>query len=501
MKTLLKLVITALLAINYFSLSAKTIKVQGVISNDTVWDTDTVKVVGDVRVSTSSCLTIMPGTYIELQGFYEILIDHGIIKANGTINNPITFTVADTTGYYRDEHIGWKGLNLKCYPFYYNCCTSIIKYCNIHYSKDYGLRVSPAKNQEISDCNISHNSGNGIKIYYPGSVVLKNCVIYNNKGYGLYLKGYNKFSSINNTIYNNGGGIYIDADASSSEIDIINNTIYGNRSYMYGGGIFHDHDTKLSVKNTIIWGNSAKLGGNQYFRTHPNNEPEFFHCNIEGGKEYFGFYYDHSKEPYKYKYYDYNNINREPYFISEKDFNFHLADSSSCINTGDPSTDISGFPEDLGGNPRIYDSEVDIIDIGAYEYQGEPVNRSPIIVHSEDQQEFTNNKIHMSVEFFDPDSDDSHNITVTTDNPAISVINLKGDTTGSTYELVSDSNWLGKAQILVNVEDTGGRCDIDTFNYEVSNNFYYIINEDTIWSADTVKINNNIIISSNATLT
>ncbi|MBL0339864.1 MAG: T9SS type A sorting domain-containing protein [Bacteroidetes bacterium] len=49
-------------------------------------------------------------------------------------------------------------------------------------------------------------------------------------------------------------------------------------------------------------------------------------------------------------------------------YDWSLTESSHCINSGD-STDTSFlFPFDFAGNPRIYNSRVDI---GAYEFQGD----------------------------------------------------------------------------------------------------------------------------------
>jgi len=58
MKTLIKLLLAALLATNYHNLLATSIEVGGSISIHTTWDVDTVKVVSDIIVERDATLTI-----------------------------------------------------------------------------------------------------------------------------------------------------------------------------------------------------------------------------------------------------------------------------------------------------------------------------------------------------------------------------------------------------------------------------------------------------------
>lgn len=50
---------------------SQTIYVGGVISTNTTWAADTVKVIADVSVAQGVSLTVGPGTYVEVQGFLQ----------------------------------------------------------------------------------------------------------------------------------------------------------------------------------------------------------------------------------------------------------------------------------------------------------------------------------------------------------------------------------------------------------------------------------------------
>ncbi|RKY13364.1 MAG: hypothetical protein DRP82_05480, partial [Planctomycetota bacterium] len=61
-----------------------------------------------------------------------------------------------------------------------------------------------------------------------------------------------------------------------------------------------------------------------------------------------------------------NCIHSDPQFVDAANGDYHLKDTSPCIDAGDNSLVPSGVDKDLDGNPRIVNGTVDI---GAYEYQ------------------------------------------------------------------------------------------------------------------------------------
>jgi len=87
--------VTALFIFHPIS-NAQTIEVSGDITENITWPGDTVKVTGDINIPDSVTLTIEPGTKVLFNGHFTIYCQ-GIIKASGTENDTIIFSVPDTT--------------------------------------------------------------------------------------------------------------------------------------------------------------------------------------------------------------------------------------------------------------------------------------------------------------------------------------------------------------------------------------------------------------------
>jgi hypothetical protein len=86
--------VTALLIIA--NANASSITVTGKVSG--TWNVDTVFVAGDLKISADTSLVIMPATRVIFQGHFEVWVQ-GFIRAIGSAENPIVFTVSDTTGF------------------------------------------------------------------------------------------------------------------------------------------------------------------------------------------------------------------------------------------------------------------------------------------------------------------------------------------------------------------------------------------------------------------
>ncbi len=506
MKTLIKLAILTILILNRINLSALTIEVQGIISHNTILIADTIKVFGDITIEEGATLTIAPGAYVEFQGEYGI-IAHGILSAVGTKNDTITFTVRDTTGFSQNNHTGWKGIDFLTLN---SNDTSKLVYCKLMYGKCvgypsyYGGAIKVASETEVivSNCLLMNNyasCGGAIYIYMPDYVLLKNNKIIFNKalqGGGIYITGRSSLI-LNNLICNNnaeqaGGGIYFGYVSSSDSILFVNNTVSTNNASS-GGGFYFDGSGRTVFVNNIIWNNNSETNKEQLYLRQYIIKPAFYNNNIEGGKNRF------AGEVYPFLIYE-DNINADPRFTNTSDY--RLSDSSFCINTGKSNfSALELVNSDLSDNPRIYDGIVDEIDMGAYEYQGDPVNRRPLLVKSGNQNTLISTAKHMTVDYFDADIGDTHTITVSSDNINITVNNLSGDTAGSTYDLIPADEWSGNALITVKVADNQGYYDSETYELMVSDSVRGFIKENTCWSQDTIIVKGDIYVDNGVTLT
>jgi len=208
--------------------------------------------------------------------------------------------------------------------------------------------------------NLATNYGGGILVVANGSngYLMKNVISGNSTtshGGGLYAQTFtttNKLYLVNNVISNNtsttnGGGIYVN---SKFDVYLINNTISYNTAATCGGIYGYTPATtgNIQIINDIVWGNvPAVISG------HSSNTGITTVSNTiaEGG-------YAAGT----------NIINSDPLFVSISEKNFRLQTGSPAINAGKNSSYISTIfgDKDLDGYNRISQST---IDIGAFEKQ------------------------------------------------------------------------------------------------------------------------------------
>jgi predicted outer membrane repeat protein len=282
---------------------------------------------------------------------------------------------------------------------------------------NFGGGISCRGNGYISSNTISNNHDGGLGgggiFYWPNAtdVTITNNIIFNNStsgiGGGIYCAPPGSGSNIisnnficNNVANKNGGGIYCDYSTSPSISDNLianNNATNGGGIYIYlnspiltnntitnnnatnGGALYLYDSANPSLYNTILWGNTGEISGKQVYLDDQASNPNFYYCDVQGGSAAFGLNGNFYTGTYQ------NNIDSIPMFVSPSGgsgtgfngdtANWSLQAGSPCINTGDPT---GTYPAtDIVGNPRIVDN---IIDIGAYEYQGPDGLVSPSIV-------------------------------------------------------------------------------------------------------------------------
>ncbi len=240
------------------------------------------------------------------------------------------------------------------------------------------------------DCNLTiknnlftnNEANSGAAIYYNfNGIGLK---LINN----LFANNYGSDASA--TLYGNGGGA-VSITNTVSPIEIINNTFVNNR-HNYMGGALHLASKNAKIINNIFHNNSAPNAPQIALNTKGANNDSLMYPNlkyncIQDGPDSIGVYRDYSVVEYDSLYrgiYE-NNISDNPLFVQPSlgigldfdglDADWSLTENSWCINMGNPSfsADSIGVELDLAGNPRVYlDSGSQIVDIGAYEFQGIP---------------------------------------------------------------------------------------------------------------------------------
>lgn len=191
-------------------LFSQTIYVSGNISTNTTWSADSVMILDDVIIDSNVVLTIIPGTYIEAQGFFKIDVK-GRLIATGTPSDSIYFTIDDTTGFYDEFSVagGWDGIHFDFTPSVND--TSIFEYCSIKFGK-------------------SLDAGGGMHINGFSKIIIRNCYIADNYAIG------------------DGGGIW----CNNASPVITDNHFYYNNGMSHGGGICFNSGPVTISGNTFI---------------------------------------------------------------------------------------------------------------------------------------------------------------------------------------------------------------------------------------------------------
>lgn len=199
----------------------------------------------------------------------------------------------------------------------------LVKDSTIKNNKSMALHLSNLGDTRIVRNKIFGNNlgsyGNGIITEDVGNLEIYNNVIYDNLEVGLFFGGSGDIEIINNTIVNNSGGtgpggINID---DAANVDIRNNIVSSNN----GVGVFvgNNHTGNLTIDYNNVWNNSVD--------------------------DYVGLVVGS------------NDISLDPKFVGEDDF--HLQDSSPCIDAGDPDdsyNDPDGSRNDMGAYGGQYAS-------------------------------------------------------------------------------------------------------------------------------------------------
>lgn len=276
----------------------------------------------------------------------------GFTFHNGEGNSSLLDGFTITNGYGPNEDLG-NGIRSYGGAILCNGSSPTITRCKIEVNSAkfgggiYSISASP----KIDYCTISGNSvtntGCGITCD-GGSATISRCLITGNVGsFGGGIECvYGGPTIINSIISGNsvtyrGGGIR----CIGSSVTIINCTFAENGAGTHGGGLY-SQDCTPTITNCILWANTAPDGPQIY------GSCLVSYSDVQGG--YSGQV----------------NINADPCFVDPVGSDYHLSDSSPCINAGDPCYSPVPGETDIDGDLRIIYGR---LDIGADEFLNDPV--------------------------------------------------------------------------------------------------------------------------------
>ncbi|RLD90392.1 MAG: hypothetical protein DRJ09_04415 [Bacteroidetes bacterium] len=143
-----------------------------------------------------------------------------------------------------------------------------------------------------------------------------------------------------------------------------------NSTFCYNTGTYYNDGVAFSVGfssigrvyNCIFYGNEPYQINTGNLKPQDLDSLMIYYSLIEDGLNGIKF-----PAPYYYFYYDTTNIDNDPLFYGGAEFPYNLSDMSPCIDAGtlDLPEGVKLPDVDLAGNPRIFNSK---LDMGAYEW-------------------------------------------------------------------------------------------------------------------------------------
>ncbi|NQV18123.1 MAG: right-handed parallel beta-helix repeat-containing protein [Armatimonadetes bacterium] len=531
---------------------------------------------GQITIPDGQTLTIDPGCLIEFQVHYKFKVQ-GRLLAIGTEQDSIIFTVADTTGFSNFDipDGSWHGIRFENTPTTND--SSKIVYCHLEYGKAIGnttddknggaIFIDGFPKVLISNCTVVNNKckRDGGGIYCSDAAQIKHSIIQNNCAYeygGGICFGYPNPGIYNSIVCNNkaetggGGGIEV---YGGCDPQIINTIISNNTSYLEGGGIRTMASSGTKIINSLICNNDNhgiyayecspivtntdivnNIGYGHLFGEDPwplnsneiprDTEIKKDFLNRENRVVFTNSILWGNTQGENWIGNTYNLENVDPMFVDPSsgcgiEFNGLAADwslmiESMLINYGTEDTTGLNLPEyDLAENPRIFQGEVARVDIGAYEFQEDPLR--PYFDINTEQILFGYWQIDEEIDeqMFIIYNRGSINLEISsiTAPDGFQIRKPGEDWTSQITDLVVQPDCFQFIYVLFHPEELGEYDDYITFVtndvindlqihvdgvaveslMRVSENIY----EDTTWDTDYVIIENNISVSSNTLLT
>ena len=229
----------------------------------------------------------------------------------------------------------------------------------------------------IANCAFSGNSATGIYgSHYGGAIYCKNssptlinCIFRSNSadehGGAIYCTDFSSPTLTNCLFSGNSAGAYTYGGAIfcyDSSSPTLNNCTFSGNSAHAGGAIYCNTDSSPTLNNCILWGDSATGWGDEIFIYDSSCTCTLNYCCVDNTG--YGGQAGNITEN--------NCVHQDPQFVDAAGGDYHLKDTSPCVDAGDNGSVPTGTAQDLDGNQRIVDGDNDgtaTVDIGAYEYQ------------------------------------------------------------------------------------------------------------------------------------
>ncbi len=344
-----------------------------------IWTTENspYEVIGEITVPSGETLTIEPDVEINFQAYYKFTVN-GNLQAIGTESDSIFFTTDNqatgwggirfdtpdisnlsycrieygiTSGDYPDMHGGALAL-LSSDAVFLNCVFADNDATAGGYGMGgavYGINTGSSSGPLtlFTDCkfirNHAYGEGGAIKFTSDMNTEIRGCeFIENNCGYGggaisLYSVVDTKLIyclfADNYTMYSNGGAF--NTLGAGNTVSVMNCTFSGNSAVTGDGGAVNLAYASANFVNTIIYQNPGMYSDDIYLDFGGSAEINYSDLTMPDGAT------------------GNNNIEENPLFVDANNGDFHLQESSPCIDAG---TDI--------GYPYVGDAP----DMGCYEY-------------------------------------------------------------------------------------------------------------------------------------
>ena len=357
---------------------ASSITVSGKVAG--TWDVDTVYVAGNLRVNADTLLHILPGTRVVFQGHYELWV-LGVIRAMGTVESPILFTVADTLGFSDTLSTsgGWHGIVFnQVSPM---ADTSFFSHCRFEFGKAialdsigvYGgvMRIFNWGKVVVSDCVFFHNLagkwGGAIYARYA-DIVVQRSVFRENRcgaltapyGYGGGFCSVHSMPVLQYNLFEDNASTGIGGGASFEFSDpVLQHNIFRQNYSGLGGAIGYLRSSPVHVaSNNLIEGNLAQFfrGGISCIRSNTafSNNTIVNNQAAYGG----GFYANDSAFPAHYNsifYYNAAAVGQEVYI-----WDIHSAPDFRYCNVAGGKEDFQGSGGQQGYH-GVYENNLDTL--------------------------------------------------------------------------------------------------------------------------------------------